>query len=85
MGLSMWLVPRCYKQGTKLFQLSSARETVKRGPERISTVRAVARARLVTTHQAGIGLVTAVLICELCRLAVALELLSFRVVYTSGQ
>jgi uncharacterized protein YdhG (YjbR/CyaY superfamily) len=35
MGISMWSVPGCYKQGTELVQFSSAREAVKTGPERV--------------------------------------------------
>jgi hypothetical protein len=34
-GVSTWSVPRCYKQRTKSVQLSSAREAVKRGLERV--------------------------------------------------
>jgi hypothetical protein len=49
---------------------------VKRGrarePDESPLLEAVTRERLVKTHQAGKGLVGAVVICELWRLAVAL-------------
>jgi hypothetical protein len=45
---SMWFVPRCYKQGTRL-EFSSVRESVKRG-RGITIVGAVTRTRLVTEN-----------------------------------
>jgi hypothetical protein len=50
---------------------------VKRGTERVEEfplLEAVARERLVKTHQAGKGLAGAVVMCELWRLAVAQQL-----------
>jgi hypothetical protein len=50
---SIWSVPRCYKEGTKLDAFSSVQESVKRGldPEtRIAIVGAATKKRLVTEN-----------------------------------
>jgi hypothetical protein len=55
---------------------SSAWEAVKKGLKWVKLknplLEAIAKERLVKTQQAGKGLVGAVVICELCRLAVVL-------------
>jgi hypothetical protein len=50
----------------------SARAAVTRGPERGKLLEAIDRERLVKTKQAGKGLMGAVVICEVWRLAIAL-------------
>jgi hypothetical protein len=79
--LSMRAMLRSYKEANWGNQVSSVRETVKKkdswkriGKEPPFRVELSAEAEeiLVKTQQAGKGLAGAVVICKLCRLAVAL-------------
>jgi hypothetical protein len=68
-------VPRTYLEKNWGNKVSSIRESVKKRDaetEESPLLEAVTRGRLVKTQQAGKGLARAVVICELCRLAVAL-------------
>jgi hypothetical protein len=73
----MWSVQRFYKQGTRLelsqFCMGVCEErTWAREAEESPLLEAIAREWLVKTQQAGKGLVGAVVIFELWRLAVVL-------------
>jgi hypothetical protein len=74
---SMWIVPRCYKERTKLVDSQfctgvSEERTSAHEAEESPLLEAVARERLVNTQQAGKDLAGAVVIYELRRLTLAL-------------
>jgi hypothetical protein len=79
---SMWFVPKCYKHSQSSSREEIAGRQFRTGvgdgktwageAEESTLLGAVAREQIVKTQQAGKGLGVAVLIYELCRLAVAL-------------
>jgi hypothetical protein len=78
LGVPTWFVLKYYKQGTKCVQFvefcmgSCEDRTLVHEAEESRLLEAVARERLVKTQQAVKGLPSAVVTCELWRLAVAL-------------